>query len=82
MKLLLVDGYSLLYRAYFSSPPLTTREGKPTGEKVRTQRGNGHDCLPHYGLGAVEMGCCWARKTLSARRTVAAVPPVERAVMR
>lgn len=31
MKLLLVDGYSLLYRAYFSSPPLTTREGKPTG---------------------------------------------------
>ena len=31
MKLLLVDGYSLLYRAFFSSPPLTTREGQPTG---------------------------------------------------
>ncbi len=31
MKLLLVDGYSLLYRAFFSSPPLTTREGVPTG---------------------------------------------------
>ena len=31
MKLLLVDGYSLLYRAFFSSPSLTTREGQPTG---------------------------------------------------
>ncbi|HVF11208.1 MAG TPA: DNA polymerase I [Abditibacteriaceae bacterium] len=31
MKLLLVDGYSLLYRAFFSSPPLTTRDGQPTG---------------------------------------------------
>jgi DNA polymerase-1 len=31
MKLYLVDGYSLLYRAFFSSPPLTTREGQPTG---------------------------------------------------
>ncbi|HEX8551376.1 MAG TPA: DNA polymerase I [Abditibacteriaceae bacterium] len=31
MKFLLVDGYSLLYRAFFSSPPLTTREGTPTG---------------------------------------------------
>ncbi len=31
MKLFLVDGYSLLYRAFFSSPPLTTREGQPTG---------------------------------------------------
>jgi len=31
MKLLLIDGYSLLYRAYFSSPPLTTRDGQPTG---------------------------------------------------
>ncbi|MDF2439214.1 MAG: polymerase [Abditibacteriota bacterium] len=31
MKLLLIDGYSLLYRAFFSSPPLTTKEGQPTG---------------------------------------------------
>jgi DNA polymerase-1 len=31
MKLLLIDGYSLLFRAYFSSPPLTTKEGQPTG---------------------------------------------------
>lgn len=31
MKFILVDGYSLLYRAFFSSPPLTTREGTPTG---------------------------------------------------
>jgi len=31
MKLLLVDGYSLLFRAYFSSPPLTTKDGEPTG---------------------------------------------------
>ncbi|MBV9864488.1 MAG: DNA polymerase I [Abitibacteriaceae bacterium] len=31
MKLLLVDGYSLLYRAFFSSPPLTTQDGQPTG---------------------------------------------------
>src|SRR4028118_1394591 len=31
MKLLLIDGYSLLYRAFFSSPPLTTRDGQPTG---------------------------------------------------
>lgn len=31
MKLLLVDGYSLLFRAYFSSPPLTTSSGEPTG---------------------------------------------------
>lgn len=31
MKLVLVDGYSLLYRAYYSSPPLRTREGMPTG---------------------------------------------------
>jgi len=31
MKLLLVDGYSLLYRAFFSSPPLTTKDKQPTG---------------------------------------------------
>lgn len=31
MKLLLVDGYSLLFRAFFSSPPLTTKDGQPTG---------------------------------------------------
>ncbi len=31
MKLLLIDGYSLLFRAYFSSPPLTTRDGRSTG---------------------------------------------------
>ena len=31
MKLLLIDGYSLLFRAYFSSPPLTTKSGQPTG---------------------------------------------------
>ena len=31
MKLLLIDGYSLLFRAYFSSPPLTTKDGEPTG---------------------------------------------------
>lgn len=31
MKLLLVDGYSLLYRAFFSAPPLTTKDGQPTG---------------------------------------------------
>lgn len=31
MKLLLIDGYSLLFRAYFSSPPLTTKKGEPTG---------------------------------------------------
>jgi DNA polymerase-1 len=31
MKLLLIDGYSLLFRAYFSSPPLTTRDGRATG---------------------------------------------------
>jgi len=31
MKLLLVDGYALLYRAFFSSPPLTTKDGQPTG---------------------------------------------------
>jgi DNA polymerase-1 len=31
MKLLLIDGYSLLYRAFFSSPPLTTKDGQPTG---------------------------------------------------
>lgn len=30
-KLLLVDGYSLLYRAYYSSPPLSTKAGLPTG---------------------------------------------------
>jgi DNA polymerase-1 len=31
MKLLLIDGYSLLYRAFFSSPPFTTKDGTPTG---------------------------------------------------
>jgi DNA polymerase-1 len=31
MKLLLIDGYSLIYRAFFSSPPLTTKDGQPTG---------------------------------------------------
>jgi DNA polymerase-1 len=31
MKLLLVDGFSLLFRAFYSSPPLTTKSGKPTG---------------------------------------------------
>ncbi len=31
MKLLLIDGYSLLYRAFFSSPPLTTKDKQPTG---------------------------------------------------
>lgn len=31
MKLLLIDGYSLLYRAFYSSPSLTTRSGQPTG---------------------------------------------------
>lgn len=31
MKLLLIDGYSLLYRAFYSSPALTTRSGQPTG---------------------------------------------------
>lgn len=31
MKLLLIDGYSLLYRAFFSSPPLTTKDNQPTG---------------------------------------------------
>jgi DNA polymerase I len=31
MKLLLIDGYSLLFRAYFSSPPFTTKSGEPTG---------------------------------------------------
>ncbi len=31
MNILLVDGYSLLYRAFFSSPPFTTRAGEPTG---------------------------------------------------
>jgi DNA polymerase-1 len=31
MKLLLIDGYSLLYRAFFSSPPLNTKDGQPTG---------------------------------------------------
>ena len=27
----LVDGYSLLFRAFYSSPPLTTKDGQPTG---------------------------------------------------
>jgi DNA polymerase-1 len=31
MKILLIDGYSLLYRAFFSSPPFTTKAGEPTG---------------------------------------------------
>jgi DNA polymerase-1 len=31
MKLLLIDGYSLLFRAFYSSPSLTTKSGKPTG---------------------------------------------------
>ncbi len=31
MKLLIIDGYSLLFRAFFSSPPLTTKGGEPTG---------------------------------------------------
>ncbi len=31
MKLLLIDGYSLLYRAFFSSPPFSTKAGEPTG---------------------------------------------------
>jgi len=30
-KFLLVDGSSLLHRAYFALPPLTTRDGTPTG---------------------------------------------------
>jgi DNA polymerase-1 len=30
-KLLLVDGYSLLFRAFFSSPPFATKAGEPTG---------------------------------------------------
>jgi len=30
-KLLLIDGYSLLYRAFFSSPPFSTSRGEPTG---------------------------------------------------
>ncbi len=30
-KLLLIDGYSLLYRAFFSSPPFSTSSGEPTG---------------------------------------------------
>ena len=30
-KLLLIDGYSLLYRAFFSSPPFSTSAGEPTG---------------------------------------------------
>ncbi|RYX81740.1 DNA polymerase I [bacterium] len=30
-KLLLIDGYSLLYRAFFSSPPFATSAGEPTG---------------------------------------------------
>jgi DNA polymerase-1 len=30
-KLLLVDGYSLLFRAFFSSPPFSTKAGEPTG---------------------------------------------------
>ncbi len=31
MNILLIDGYSLLYRAFFSSPPFTTKAGEPTG---------------------------------------------------
>ncbi len=30
-KLLLIDGYSLLFRAFFSSPPFSTAAGEPTG---------------------------------------------------
>lgn len=30
-KLLLIDCYSLLYRAFFSSPPFSTKAGEPTG---------------------------------------------------
>jgi DNA polymerase-1 len=30
-KLLLIDGYSLLYRAFYSSPPFATKAGEPTG---------------------------------------------------
>ena len=31
MEILLIDGYSLLYRAFFSSPPFSTKAGEPTG---------------------------------------------------
>jgi len=30
-KVLLLDGLSLLFRAYHAMPPMTTKEGKPTG---------------------------------------------------
>ena len=30
-KLVLVDAYSLLFRAFFASRPLTTKDGRPTG---------------------------------------------------
>ena len=30
-ELLMIDGNSLLYRAFFALPPLTTRQGTPTG---------------------------------------------------
>ncbi len=29
-KVLLVDAYSLIFRAFYSTPPLTTKEGQPT----------------------------------------------------
>ncbi|MFA0767429.1 MAG: hypothetical protein OXFUSZZB_000757, partial [Candidatus Fervidibacter sp.] len=29
-KLVIVDGHSLLYRAFFAVPPLSTRDGTPT----------------------------------------------------
>jgi DNA polymerase I len=57
MKLLLVDGYSLLYRAFFSSPPLTTREGQPTGALygfVRMLLRLLDEAQPEYALVALE----------------------------
>ncbi|TFG87620.1 MAG: DNA polymerase I, partial [Chromatiales bacterium] len=30
-RLVLVDGFSLLYRAFHALPPLTTAKGQPTG---------------------------------------------------
>ncbi|MFA0774801.1 MAG: hypothetical protein THHGLFOP_000300, partial [Candidatus Fervidibacter sp.] len=29
-KLVIIDGHSLLYRAFFAVPPLSTRDGTPT----------------------------------------------------
>ena len=35
-KFLVIDGSSLIHRAFFALPPLTTRKGQHTGASVRS----------------------------------------------